>query len=55
VTPFNASTLGSFFVNTSYIGAVRDSSDTWYANWTCNSVAANFGSASANCSAAPAN
>ncbi len=54
VTPFNASTLGSFMVNTSYIGAVRDSSDTWWSGWTCNSVAATFASTSLNCAAAPA-
>ncbi|APG61975.1 hypothetical protein LPB140_03105 [Sphingorhabdus lutea] len=35
ITPFNASTLSSFFVNTSYIGAVRDASDTWWQNWAC--------------------
>jgi hypothetical protein len=55
VPAFDARTLGSFFVTTSYIGAVRDTSDTWYANWTCNSVAASFGAASANCAAAPIN
>ncbi|WP_294390644.1 hypothetical protein [uncultured Sphingomonas sp.] len=55
VSAFNAASLGAFFTNTSYIGAVRDSADTWYANWTCNSVTLNFGSASANCAAAPAN
>ncbi len=54
VTPFNASTLGSFLVNTSYIGAVRDSGDTWWSGWTCNSVAATFATTSQNCAAAPA-
>ena len=44
VTPFNASTLSSFFVNTSYIGAVRDAQDTWYRGWSCDSATANFGS-----------
>lgn len=34
---FNAATLGGgFFQTTTYIGAVRDASDTWYAGWTCN-------------------
>jgi hypothetical protein len=53
VTPFNAATLGSFFVTTSYIGAVRDASDTWFAGWTCNSTSASFAANSANCAAAP--
>ncbi|MBL0924047.1 MAG: hypothetical protein IBJ12_06215 [Sphingomonadaceae bacterium] len=43
VPAFNASTLSSFFQATSYIGAVRDASDTWYAGWTCNSATANLG------------
>ncbi|WP_347304177.1 hypothetical protein V5740_06090 [Croceibacterium sp. TMG7-5b_MA50] len=43
VSAFNASTLSSFFDATTYIGAVRDASDTWYARWTCNSATANFG------------
>ena len=43
VMPFSISALGSFFSAVTYIGAVRDSTDTWYAGWTCNSAAANFG------------
>ena len=43
VTAFDASTLSSFFDTTDYIGAVKDSADDWYAGWTCNSTAANFG------------
>ncbi|MBO9379385.1 hypothetical protein GG804_21665, partial [Sphingomonas histidinilytica] len=53
VTPFDAKTLGSFFVTTSYIGAVRDATDTWYAGWTCNSSTASFGSTSGACTAIP--
>ncbi|MDB5686014.1 MAG: hypothetical protein JWR77_603, partial [Rhizorhabdus sp.] len=53
VTPFNASTLGAFLVATTYIGAVRDSTDTWYAGWACNSTTASFGSTSAACTAIP--
>lgn len=53
VTPFDASTVSSFFNSTSYIGAVRDSSDTWYAGWTCNSAAANLGSGNKACSTSP--
>ncbi len=52
-TPFNASTVSSFFANTAYIGAVRDASDTWYAGWTCNSSTASFGASSGNCTAIP--
>jgi hypothetical protein len=33
----------SFFDTTTWIGAVRNSTDTWYAGWTCNSAAADFG------------
>ncbi|MDE8650149.1 hypothetical protein [Novosphingobium album (ex Liu et al. 2023)] len=34
----------AFFDTTTYVGAVKDSADTWYAGWTCNSATANFGS-----------
>lgn len=43
VTAFNANTLGAFFDTKTYIGAVQNASDTWYAGWTCNSGTANFG------------
>jgi hypothetical protein len=43
VPPFDISTLSSFFTVPTYIGAVRDSSDTWWSGWTCNSGVANFG------------
>ncbi|MGB5078208.1 MAG: hypothetical protein WBO17_12070, partial [Sphingorhabdus sp.] len=43
VTAFNASTLNAFFDATSYVGAVRDANDTWYAGWTCNSATATLG------------
>jgi hypothetical protein len=43
VPAFNASTLSSFFDATTYIGAVRDASDTWYTGWTCNSSGVSFG------------
>lgn len=52
-TPFNASTVNSFFVNTPYIGAVRDAADTRFSGWTCNSATANFGTASGACTAIP--
>ena len=53
VPAFNASTLNAFFMATSYIGAVRDANDTWYAGWTCNSATANFGAASGSCTSLP--
>lgn len=57
VTPFNAATLNpsgsSFFVQTSYIGAVSGANDTWFRGWTCNSNRANFGSTSGGCTALP--
>ena len=53
VAAFNASTVSSFFDSTSYIGAVKDASDTWYAGWTCNSAAANLGTGNKACTTSP--
>ncbi len=54
VTAFNASTLNAFFDATTYVGAVRDANDTWYAGWTCNSATANLGtSTSGLCTSLP--
>lgn len=53
VAAFNATGLSSFFTATTYIGAVKDSSDTWYAGWTCNSATANFGTLSSLCTSLP--
>ncbi len=39
VTPFNVASLGAFFTPVNYIGAVRDSSDTWWQGWTCGLTA----------------
>lgn len=55
VTAFDASTLSSLFAATTWIGAVRNTSDTWYAGWTCNSATANFGSSSSLCTSLPVN
>ncbi|MGE3691066.1 MAG: hypothetical protein AB7F98_06765 [Novosphingobium sp.] len=44
IAAFNATGVSSFFASKTYIGAVQNSSDTWYAGWTCNSSTANFGS-----------
>ncbi len=38
-TPFAAATVNPFFVNTTYIGAVRDANDTWWQGWTCGLAA----------------
>ena len=53
VTAFDAKTLNSFFDTTDYIGAVKDSNDTWYAGWACNSATADFGPSSAACTTLP--
>ena len=52
-TAFNAKTVDAYFDTTTYIGAVKDAADTWYAKWTCNSATANFGSASTSCTSLP--
>jgi hypothetical protein len=46
-------TLDPAFDTTTYVGAVRDASDTWYAGWTCNSATADFGSTSTACTSLP--
>lgn len=47
-------TISAFFDTTTWIGAVRNASDTWYAGWTCNSTFANFGTGnSGNCTSLP--
>jgi len=38
-------TFASFFDTTTWIGAVRNTSDTWWGTWTCNSDVADFGTA----------
>jgi len=35
VTPVNAPAVYSAFTATTYIGAVQNAADTWYAGWTC--------------------
>jgi hypothetical protein len=35
VTPVNAPAVFPFFTATTYIGAVQNAADTWYAGWTC--------------------
>lgn len=48
----NIKSLSSFFDAVTYVGAVKDASDTWYRGWTCDTATANFGSNSA-CTALP--
>jgi len=54
---FNPATLNpsgtSFFVQTNYLGAVRDANDLWYRNWTCNSNRLALGSSGGACTAVP--
>ena len=53
VDPATAVDSGGFFTSAPYVGAVRNASDTWYRNWTCNSATADFGSAGGACSTLP--
>lgn len=53
IPAFNAATINAFFTTTSYIGAVRDTSDRWFAGWTCNAGYANFGTTSSSCTSLP--
>ncbi len=43
VAAIDAKTLATFFDTTTWIGAVRNSTDNWYSGWTCNSGVADFG------------
>ena len=42
LAPFNASTLNPFLVSTGFIGAVANSSDASFRDWTCSSSTLNF-------------
>ncbi|WP_298810446.1 hypothetical protein [uncultured Sphingomonas sp.] len=44
---------GGFFQSAPYVGAVRNASDTWYRNWTCNLDYADFGSSNGSCLSLP--
>jgi hypothetical protein len=52
-TAVDPATISSNFTSAAYVGAVRNSSDTWYRNWTCNSTYADFGSSTGNCVSLP--
>nr|WP_315382778.1 hypothetical protein [uncultured Sphingomonas sp.] len=45
VTAIDPKTINAFFDTTTWIGAVRDAADNWYAGWTCNSSYAAFDNA----------
>lgn len=45
VAAVDPKTFASFFDTTTWIGAVRNSTDTWWGTWTCNSDVADFGTA----------
>ena len=53
VTATDPQTLNADFDATSYVGAVRDADDTWYAGWTCNSDTATFDADSTDCTSLP--
>jgi hypothetical protein len=53
VAGFDATTIAAWFTKTTYIGAVQNASDTWWAGWTCNSSSANFGNTSSACTSLP--
>lgn len=53
-TPFDAKTIDAFFDTTTYVGAVKDATDTWYAGWTCNSKTATFSATGSACTSLPA-
>jgi hypothetical protein len=46
-------TINSAFDTTTYVGAVKDANDTWYAGWTCNSATATFGTGGTACTTLP--
>jgi len=53
-TATDPKSVSSFFDTTTWIGAVRNAQDNWYAGWTCNSNAADFGSGnSGRCTSLP--
>jgi hypothetical protein len=45
---FNVALLGSYFAATTYIGALS-TTNNWATGWTCDSVAASFGSNTGSC------
>jgi hypothetical protein len=52
-TATDPKTVDSRFDTTTYIGAVKDPADTWFAGWSCNSATANFGATGSACTSLP--
>lgn len=52
-TATDPKTVDAGFDTTTWIGAVRNAEDTWYAGWTCNSATANFGTSGTACTTLP--
>ena len=50
VPAFNPATINAFFDATTYVGAFRSATDTWYTGWTCG-----VGAGATSCLTAPAN
>jgi hypothetical protein len=50
----NPQAVDAAFAVTTYVGAVQNGTDTWYAGWTCNSATATFDAASSACTSLPA-
>jgi hypothetical protein len=49
----NPQTLDAAFAATTYVGAVQNATDTWYAGWTCNSATATFAATGTACTSLP--
>ncbi len=47
-------TINAAFDTTTYVGAVQNATDTWYAGWTCNSATATFAATGTACTSLPA-
>ena len=52
-TATDPKTLDALFDTTTYIGAVKNATDTWYAGWTCNSATATFSATGTACTSLP--
>jgi hypothetical protein len=52
-TAANPQAADAAFEATTWVGAVRNATDTWYAGWTCNSATATFEAASTGCASLP--
>jgi len=53
VVATNPTTIDAAFTATTYVGAVQNATDTWYAGWTCNSATATFDTTSSACTSLP--